>query len=107
MTALFYLLGYLAFIGFISLAIRRLRTFRKATPLHVRWELYPVPHEGDKAKHGGSYMEEVDWWKKKRHLSHLEDIKGILEEVLSCMPPLSTISNSGPAPIPSIWACTC
>lgn len=98
MTALFYLLGYLAFIGFISLAIRRLRTFRKATPLHVRWELYPVPHEGDKAKHGGSYMEEVDWWKKKRHLSHLEDIKGILEEVLFLH---ATFKHNL-----KLWACT-
>jgi nitrate reductase gamma subunit len=32
-------------------------------PIHLRWELYPVIH--DKGyKHGGSYYEELEWWKK-------------------------------------------
>ncbi|MFH1382022.1 MAG: respiratory nitrate reductase subunit gamma [Chloroflexota bacterium] len=30
-------------------------------PLHLRWELYPVPHEKG-YKYGGSYFEEVEWW---------------------------------------------
>ena len=31
-------------------------------PMHVRWELYPIPHEGARAAHGGSYLEQLDWW---------------------------------------------
>jgi nitrate reductase gamma subunit len=32
-------------------------------PVHLRWELYPVIH--DKGyKYGGSYYEELEWWKK-------------------------------------------
>ncbi|MBQ4568331.1 MAG: nitrate reductase [Desulfovibrio sp.] len=82
MTTLFYLLGYLAVVGFIVLAVLRLRAYRKASPLHVRWELYPVPHEGPKANYGGSFMEDKEWWNKPRHISHWGDIKAILTEVL-------------------------
>ena len=82
MTTLFYLLGYLAVVGFIVLAVLRLKAYRKASPLHVRWELYPVPHEGPKANYGGSFMEEKEWWNKPRHISHWGDIKAILTEVL-------------------------
>ncbi len=82
MTTLFYLLGYLAFIGFIVLAFMKIKAYRDGSPLHIRWELYPVPHEGERANHGGSFMEEVNWWEQKRHVDHLGDIKGILEEVL-------------------------
>lgn len=31
-------------------------------PRHLRWELYPIPHEGARAAHGGSYLENLDWW---------------------------------------------
>ena len=31
-------------------------------PMHVRWELYPVPHEGK--AYGGSFYEELDHWTK-------------------------------------------
>lgn len=83
MYALFYILGYLAALGFIVLAILRTRTYLKDSPLHIRWELYPIPHEGPKrAAYGGSYMEETNWWTKKRHVDHWMDIKAILEEVL-------------------------
>jgi len=34
------------------------------SPIHLRWELYPIPHEKGKAKYGGSRLEEVDWWEK-------------------------------------------
>ena len=39
--------------------------------MHVRWELYPVPHEAQKAHYGGSYLEESEWWKKPREVSLL------------------------------------
>lgn len=83
MYTVFYLLGWLAALAFIALAIIRTRAYLKDSPLHIRWELYPVPHEGPKrASYGGSYMEETNWWTKKRHVDHWMDIKAILEEVL-------------------------
>jgi nitrate reductase gamma subunit len=52
-------------------------------PLHVRWELYPVKHEaGEKAEYGGSYMEEVDWWKKERKTSLFNEAKYMVPEIL-------------------------
>ena len=82
MTALFYLLGWLAFVAFAFLAVMQVLAYKDASPLHIRWELYPVPHEGERANHGGSFMEEKDWWEQKRHVDHLGDIKGIITEVL-------------------------
>lgn len=83
MYTLFYILAYLAFFGFVCLAILRTHTYLKDSPLHIRWELYPVPHEGPvRAAYGGSYMEEPDWWKHKRHVDHWMDVKAILTEVL-------------------------
>ena len=46
MYTVFYILAYLAFFGFVCLAIIRTHTYLKDSPLHIRWELYPVPHEG-------------------------------------------------------------
>ena len=82
MTTLFYLLGYLAVVGFIALACKKLKGYLEDSPLHVRWELYPVPHEGKKSSYGGSFMEETEWWNKKRHIEHWYDIMGIIREVL-------------------------
>ena len=82
MTTLFYLLGYLAVIGFVVMACMKIKTYVQASPLHVRWELYPVPHEGERATRGGSFMEDKDWWTKPRHIDHLGDIKALLTEVL-------------------------
>lgn len=37
------------------------------TPMHLRWELYPVPHEAPRhAEHGGSYFEESNWWSTRQ-----------------------------------------
>lgn len=51
-------------------------------PMHIRWELYPVPHEKFKAKHGGSYYEESEWWKKPRETTFLGELKEMLMEML-------------------------
>ncbi len=56
---------------------------QKKFPLHLRWELYPVKHEpGEKAKYGGSYMEEVDWWQRERKKSLLNELKFMAPEIL-------------------------
>lgn len=49
-------------------------------PMHVRWELYPVPHEGK--SWGGSFYEEVDFWKKARHKDHIAQYKFMVPEIL-------------------------
>ena len=46
---------------FILIAGVAARAIKYASmPMHLRWELYPVPHEGK----DGSYFEELEWWKK-------------------------------------------
>ncbi len=52
------------------------------TPMHLRWELYPVPHEKWKAEHGGSYYEETEWWKKPRETTLIGELKEMLMEML-------------------------
>jgi nitrate reductase gamma subunit len=52
-------------------------------PMHLRWELYPVAHEGGgRAAYGGSYLEESDWWQKKREVSMLGELKVMVPEIL-------------------------
>ena len=82
MITLFYLLGYLALLGCAATAFIKIRKYITSTPTHIRWELYPIPHEGPRAKHGGSYMEETEWWDKKHHAYHLGDLAALLMEVL-------------------------
>ena len=48
-------------------------------PMHLRWELYPVPHEVGH-KYGGSYYEELDWWTKPRKTSRARDILSKLRD---------------------------
>ena len=54
----------------------------KSYPMHVRWEVYPVAHEGKRAEHGGSFMEQVDWWKKERHVDKAAELKAMVPEIL-------------------------
>ncbi|MBI4966111.1 MAG: respiratory nitrate reductase subunit gamma [Desulfomonile tiedjei] len=51
-----------------------------AMPMHVRWELMPVPHEGK--AWGGSFYEDVDHWKKERHKDHMAQYKFMVPEIL-------------------------
>jgi nitrate reductase gamma subunit len=59
-----YLLTSAAFIVFVIAVLVRI-VFWVRLPAHLRWELYPVPHEPpDKARYGGSFMEDTDWWER-------------------------------------------
>ena len=73
MSLLVYGISYVAIIVFIVGVLYRIISYLKK-PMHVRWELYPVPHEIERASYGGSYLEEVDWWKKPREMSKLGEI---------------------------------
>ncbi len=46
----------------IAFVMRSLKLAR--LPVHLRWELAPVPHEKGKGHYGGSYLEEAEWWTK-------------------------------------------
>ena len=72
--------SYVAFLIFVIMSA--VKAVRYATaPIHLRWELYPVPHEvGHKS--GGSYMEELDWWTKPRRKSLLGELKYMAREGL-------------------------
>ena len=81
MSLLVYVITYLAVIVFVSAVLYRFIGYLR-NPMHVRWELYPVAHEGKRASYGGGYLEEVDWWKKPREKSRIREIKAMAEEIL-------------------------
>ncbi len=60
-----------------------IRILRIATmPVHLRWELYPIPSETHaKTLYGGSYFEEADWWTRPRKIDRLGQLRAVLQEV--------------------------
>jgi nitrate reductase gamma subunit len=51
--------------------------------MHLRWELYPVPHEApQRARHGGSRFEESDWWTRPQRRNLAGEIAFMLPEML-------------------------
>ncbi|MDR2492413.1 MAG: respiratory nitrate reductase subunit gamma [Coriobacteriales bacterium] len=67
------------FLLITAVKARRLKNL----PLHSRLELYPVPKEGGgRAKYGGSYFEEVEWWAKPRSIDKVSETREILMEML-------------------------
>lgn len=76
------MLGMLTYLGalifVVALAAKVIKYMRM--PMHVRWEIYPVPHEGK--PYGGSFFEEVDHWTKPAHKDHLAQYKFMVPEIL-------------------------
>lgn len=68
----------------VFVAACSVRAVRYATaPVHLRWELYPVPHEPpQRVRHGGSAFEVTDWWRKPRHASLWGELRVMLPEML-------------------------
>ena len=81
MPIIVYLLGYLSIIIMLAAMLIKVIGYKK-NPTHVRWEIYPIPHDAKRASYGGSYLEEVDWWKKERKHSLLGTIKEMALEIL-------------------------
>ena len=65
---------------FLVTVIYRLMAISRL-PVHLRWELAPIPHERGKGKYGGSYLEEYEWWRKPRRRSRLAPIIYMLQEI--------------------------
>ncbi len=82
MSLFLYLIIYVSILIFlIACVIRALQYAR--TPIHLRWELYPVPHEEpSRAKHGGSYFETGDWWTQKTHFNLWGEMKAMILEII-------------------------
>ncbi len=68
------ILIFLIVATYRTLAIIRL-------PVHLRWELAPIPHEKGKGQYGGSYLEEYEWWKKPQRRSHIAPIIYMVIEI--------------------------
>ena len=81
MTFTIYGIAYLAVIIFVSAVLFRIVSYI-SKPMHVRWELYPVAHEGERASYGGGYLEEVDWWEKEREKSLIGELIYMIKEIL-------------------------
>jgi nitrate reductase gamma subunit len=73
------ILTYLSGLVFVIAFAAKLLKYA-TMPMHVRWELYPIPHEGK--EWGGSFYEEVDHWKKTRHKDHMAQYRFMVPEVL-------------------------
>ncbi len=82
MTVIVYMIvlgGALAFV--IGSVVRAIRYARQ--PIHLRWELYPVPHEDPhRVAHGGSYFEEGNWWAKRGKFHPLGELRFMVPEVI-------------------------
>jgi nitrate reductase gamma subunit len=74
------LLVYLAVLVFVVATAARIWKYATA-PVHLRWELYPVTADREKP-YGGSYYEEMEWWKDlpKKNLFH--ELLAMGEEIL-------------------------
>jgi len=79
--ALPYVIAYVGIAVFAIAVVARFLMWSRM-PLHLRWELYPVAHDAKRAHYGGSYLEEVDWWKKPREMSLIGELKVMVPEIL-------------------------
>jgi len=82
MTALVYAVLVLSVVVFVAATVARAVMYAR-TPLHLRWELYPVPHEApERAAHGGSYFEQVDWWTHTERPNLAGELGAMVPEML-------------------------
>ncbi len=66
----------------LCILVTACRTFRiMKLPLHLRWELAPIPHEKGKNQYGGSYLEEYEWWNRRRSVSHAAPLIYMAKEI--------------------------
>ncbi len=77
----FHLLVYFALLVFLAAVIARMVRIARL-PIHLRWELYPVPHEKGRAHYGGSILEEVDWWTKPRKVNRVGELSVMIPEII-------------------------
>jgi nitrate reductase gamma subunit len=80
-TIIIYAILYAGALVFVIASVVRAVGYARL-PLHLRWELYPVPHEDKKrVEHGGSYLETKDWWTKPIHFNLTGELKWMFAEI--------------------------
>ncbi len=80
------LINYIAYVSYFSFIFAIIVTLLKIskyanTPLHLRWELYPVPSEKEHV-HGGSYLERPEWWKTEIKEERGSELIDMLKEMI-------------------------
>ena len=82
MTIAVYVAIYLGAAIFALGCVLRILQYARM-PVHLRWELYPVPHEEkSRVVHGGSYFESANWWTRPQHFSLAGELRSMLPEML-------------------------
>ncbi|MCJ7654565.1 MAG: respiratory nitrate reductase subunit gamma [Dehalococcoidia bacterium] len=78
MSGLLTILTYFAYVFIVVMySVKAIKIAR--TPVHLRWELYPVIYE-TKRGYGVSYYEDLEQWTKRRHKTVLKGIFFLLKE---------------------------
>ena len=72
--------AYIAVVIFAAVVVYRTVKIAQM-PVHLRWELAPVPHEKGKSAYGGSYLEEYEWWTKERESSIVNEVAYMAKEI--------------------------
>lgn len=81
MSGIFWQVFTFSAIGiFLILIVYRIIAIARM-PVHLRWELAPIPHEKVKGKYGGSYLEEYEWWRQQRRRSRIAPVIYIAAEI--------------------------
>ncbi|HWR15396.1 MAG TPA: respiratory nitrate reductase subunit gamma [Terriglobales bacterium] len=82
MAALLYISLYASLLLFVIGCVKRAHEYSRF-PMHLRWELYPVPHEDPvRAAYGGSYFEESEWWTKSRRRNRVGELRTMVVEII-------------------------
>jgi nitrate reductase gamma subunit len=82
LTAAIYLAIYAGLLIFLAGCLRQILVYSR-TPLHLRWEIYPLPHEHPyRAAYGGSYFETQQWWRQPQVANRRGEWRVMIEEIL-------------------------
>jgi nitrate reductase gamma subunit len=81
-TLVVYSVASAAALVFVLASLARAVQYARM-PLHLRWEVYPVPHEApERVAHGGSYFEQSEWWRQPRTRHLLGELRVMVPEIL-------------------------
>jgi nitrate reductase gamma subunit len=74
------IVSYISFLIFVGGTIAKMYKYA-TTPVHLRWEVYPIAHEKWR-KYGGSYLEDLVWWTRHPRKSLIAELTYITREAL-------------------------
>ena len=81
MSLIYLVIVAAALVSVVASVVRTIWYARH--PMHLRWELYPVPHESSaRAAYGGSYFETSEWWRATGHVNRLGEWVFMAREIV-------------------------